>query len=149
MNNTLTAISEKSQEVGDAIGIEIEAIYPPREATTGRTVVKKVERIAEANLVLMNVSAKELSGECVVNPGVLIEYGILIGRNELRKLSLLCNNQTDRARLSPIFHGHDIRSFRLDDEGRELTTAIKEILAEYLKRIVEEAQKYVTSTGTP
>ena len=148
MDRTLEAINEKSQEVNTAIGIQIEGIFPPRQVALGITIQEKVEQIKDANLVLMNITPRTLSGEYVVNSGVLIEYGIVIGLNEKNKLSLFCDAQNERQRLSPIFHGHDIQAFRKDDHGLQLKTTIKDILTGHIRVIVEKNKQMVQSYKT-
>lgn len=86
VDRTLEAINEKSREVNTAIGIQFEGIFPPRQVTPGMTIQEKVEQIKDANLVLMNITPRTVSEEYVVNSGVLIEYGIVIGLNEKKQI---------------------------------------------------------------
>ena len=148
MDRTLEAIEEKSQEVNTALGIQIEGVFPPRQVTTGMTIQDKVRQIEKANFVLMNITPRTLSDEYVVNSGVLIEYGIVIGLNETGKLSLFCDTQNDRTRLSPVFHGHDIQAFGKDDHGLQLKTMVKNILTLHIRTIVEKSRQMDQSYKT-
>ena len=76
----------------------------------------------------------------MVNPGVLIEYGILVGLEELYKLSLFCDQSFNRQRLSPLFHGRDIQAFIADDEGTQLKGLVRPILEDYMRYAIDRLQ---------
>jgi hypothetical protein len=148
VDRTLEAIHEKSEEIHNAIGIEIQPIYPPRQTATGMTVEDKINQIKDSDLVIMNITPRIISDEYVVNSGVLVEYGIVVGLNAVGNLCILCNQEFERARLSPIFHGHDIQQFIQSAEGTELKRIVKSILSNHIAKIVQRnkqlAQNYRT-----
>jgi hypothetical protein len=151
VDKTLESIEEKSEAVHNAIGIEIQAIYPPRQTITGMTVEDKINQIKNADLIIMNITPRIIANEYFVNSGVLIEYGIVLGLSVVENLCLLCNQQFERARLSPIFHGHDIQQFIQSVEGTELKHIVEGILSAHIARIVERnrqlARNYRTAQG--
>jgi hypothetical protein len=145
VNNVLGAIHEKSEEIRTSIGIEIQSIYPPRQTTIGMTVEDKVAQIKDSDLIIMNITPRITSTEYVVNSGVLVEYGIVLGLSIDENLCILCNHDIVRARLSPIFHGHDIRQFIHTDEGVELKNIIKQILSNHIAKIVQRSRQLAQS----
>jgi hypothetical protein len=145
VDKTFEAINEKSEEVRNAIGIEIQPIYPPRQSTTGMTVEEKINQIRDSNLIIMNITPRIVSNEYVVNSGVLVEYGVVLGLDETENLCILCDREFERTRLSPIFHGHDIQQFSQRDEGTELKNLIKSILSSHISRIVQRSRQLAQS----
>jgi hypothetical protein len=148
VDKTLEAIHEKSETVHNAIGFEIQPIYPPRQATTGMTVEDKINQIRDSDLVIMNITPRIITNEYVVNSGVLVEYGIVLGLNAVENLCILCNQEFDRARLSPIFHGHDIQQFIQSAEGTELKRIVEGILSIHIAKIVERSRQLAQNYRT-
>jgi len=88
------AIREKNEDYRRLAGGEIRAFHPPtqRGGITQVSLTEKISQIKGANLVIMNITPKRIDEQYYINSGVLIEYGFLIGLNELHKLSLFCEN---------------------------------------------------------
>jgi len=145
VDNVLAAVHEKSEEIHNAIGIEIQPIYPPRQTTTGMTVEDKIVQIRDSALIIMNITPRVIATEYFVNSGVLIEYGIVLGLSIAENLCLLCNQEFVRARLSPIFHGHDIQQFIQTVGGAELKNIIKNILSNHIAKIVKRSRQLAQS----
>lgn len=143
---------EDKREAASQLNIDIRPVYPPRNI--GRkpaNIVERINQIKDAAIVLMNVTpigtiTKDERDIFVVNSGVCIEFGILIGINRIEKCHMFCSNQFQVGSISPIFHGQNIDSF---DPAQ--TDSLKKIIGEYidayLRKSTDLFEKYVSSTS--
>lgn len=143
---------ENTKETAKKLNIEMKPVYPPWNV--GRrpaNIVERINQIKDASIVLMNITPIETIkiGEkmsYVLNPGVCIEFGILIGINRTDKCRLFCLGKFERGLLSPIFHNQNIDSFDLD-KIELLKKLVGEYICEYLHDSTEYYEKYVTNTS--
>ena len=137
----------RRQEAARESNIDIRPIYPPRGL--GRqpaSLFERINQIRTASLVMMNVtpigSLRQTVNDTVIeipviNSGVAIEFGILMGINRIEKCHLFCSTTFRRGTISPLFLGQNIDAFDSND-----TTALKAqvgtYIAEFLRRCTDE-----------
>lgn len=143
-------IEKKSQQLFNLASARIKRIYPPsqRGRATQTGLLEKISKIKEADLVIMNITPLEIDGQFFVNSGVLIEYGILVGLDELNKLSIFCEERYPLETLSPLFHGRDIQSFATDDNGEQLKERVRPIIEDCIKVYIGQARRIVRGQKT-
>src|SRR3989442_738356 len=102
------------------MGVSFEPVYPPRHlgVDTGN-VLANVLVILESQVVLVNVTPSISKRKTVANPGVLIEYGMILGRAWASKdftwprpyYRLFCNSKFHRSSLPPLINQEDVTPF--------------------------------------
>lgn len=145
INNIQDVVDEKSPQLEDLCDEQIFARHPPRE-WSNVNLQDKIEEIKKSDIIVMNITPTEIAYHLVINSGVLIEYGILVGSKKLRELYLFCDESIDRSEISPIFHGRDILPFSRNNQT-EFKQIIDEIISEYIGKAIRERKKMVRKMG--
>lgn len=126
------------------VGEEIRPIYPPRllGIDTGR-MLADVLPILDADVVLLNVTPSKQKGRWIFNTGVMVEYGMTLGRTRATRDATLpkpyyrvfCNATYPRNRLPPLLNEERINSFTTSNTGR---AALRERIASILRQALAE-----------
>jgi hypothetical protein len=141
----------------------IELIYPPRAigGDTGK-VLTNILRISAADVILFDVTPKKSRGHELrtYNPGVMIEYGIVLGLDNPAAMGqggpgtpwngrqprpvyrVFCNRSFPRSSLSPIINQESVREYRRSPSGR--LELIREIF-ELVHSKIEETSSFSTN----
>jgi hypothetical protein len=144
-----------SQQLGEPY----EAIFPPRllGVDTGK-MLADVLPILDAEVVLINVTPSKLRGRWTFNTGVMIEYGMTLGRSRATKeiswpkpyYRVFCNQRYALTKLPPMLNEERVNKFATSKTGRvalrgRFTSILKQALADRA-RAVAESQRVVTRT---
>lgn len=152
INASLEEIEAKKEDAGK-LSIEIKSIYSPWNIGRRPTnVLERIIQIKDAAIVLMNVTPtgsikRDGQDIPVLNSGVCIEFGILIGINRLEKCHLFCSNEFDRGQISPIFHGEHIDSFA-PKKPDELRKIMGSYFDDYFRVSTNGYEKYVAEESS-
>ena len=143
------------------LGEPIQAIFPPRliGVDTGN-MLADVLPILEAEVVLINATPSKQRGRWTFNTGVMIEYGMTLGRSRATKeiswpkpyYRVFCNQRYALSRLPPMLNEERVNKFATSKTGRvalheRLISILKQALAER-ERAAAESQRMVTRTAS-
>lgn len=143
---------EEKKEVAGQLNIDIKPIYPPRNIGRKPTnLIERINQIKDASIVLMNVTPiatirRNEHDIFAINPGVCIEFGILIGINRIEKCHMFCSTQFQKGLISPLFHGQNIDSFD-PNQTDSLKEIIGNYITDYLRKSTDLFEKYVRRTS--
>ncbi len=144
------------------VGESFQAIYPPRllGVDTGN-MLADILPIIDAEVVLINVTPSKLKGRWTFNTGVMIEYGMTLGRSRATKeitwpkpyYRVFCNRRYARSRLPPILNEERVNQFATSKTGRlalheRITSILKQALAERELAAAESRRLVRTVTST-
>jgi hypothetical protein len=63
----------------------------------------------------MDLTMEHLDDHWYANSGVLIEYGLLVGRKSLKYVFMFCEESTDRDRLPPLIPRTEVTTYSPED----------------------------------
>jgi len=146
--DSVLCVAEEKRIILQSLGIDLVPIFPPRNiGCDSGDILERVLRIEGASLVFMNVTPIATSEEMpVINSGVCVEYGILLGIRRLEKCHLFCSKEYDRSEVSPLFHGRHIDSFRTDHQDN-LKVLLNDYIDKYLARSTSEFEKRIQESS--
>ena len=128
-----------------------EVIFCPdqfRELRDKQLLDKVIRELETSHLVLMDVSMKKFDDEWYPNPGVMIEFGLVVKdiTKGLGFVYMFCDQNTDRNQLPPLIPRIEVIQYSEDNED-ELKNLIRTALQKFEKDVPEMLRQALQAKG--
>lgn len=141
----IKCVKEVAQERND------EVVFCPdkfRDLRDKQLLDKVMRELETSHLVLMDVSMKKFDSEWYPNPGVMIEFGLVV--KDLAKglgfVYMFCDQNTDRNQLPPLIPRVEVIQYSEDNED-ELKDFVRKALQKFEKDVPEMLRQALQAKG--